>query len=52
MKEHWETSYHNTTLVGPTLERHIRDKGTVTNSGKRNLSYSIVNTINGKYLRA
>jgi hypothetical protein len=27
-------------------------KGTKANLGKRNLSYSIVNTIGGKYLRA
>jgi len=34
------------------LERYIGVKGTEANLGKRNLSYSIVNAIGGKYLRA
>ena len=34
------------------LKRHIRVKGTKADLGKRHLSYSIVNTIEGKYLGA
>ena len=34
------------------LKRYIKDKGIKAISGKRNPSYSIVNTIGGKYLRA
>ena len=34
------------------LERHIRVKGIEAGLGKRNPSYSIINTIGGKYLRA
>ena len=34
------------------LERYIGVKGTESDSGKRILSYSIVNAIGGKYLRA
>ena len=34
------------------LERYIGVKGIESNSGKRILSHSIVNTIGGKYLRA
>jgi hypothetical protein len=39
-------------LVGLTLKRCIRVKSTKADLNKRNLSYSIVNTIGGKYLRA
>ena len=39
-------------MVRLTLERHIGVKGIKSNLGKRNLSYSIVNAIGGKYLRA
>jgi hypothetical protein len=39
-------------LVGSILKRCIGVKGIKANLGKRNLSYSIVNTIGGKYLRA
>ena len=38
-------------LVRLTLERYIKIKSTKTNLSKRNLSYSIVNIIGGKYLR-
>ena len=38
-------------MVRLTLERRIGVKGIEANLGKRNLSYSIVNTIGGKYLR-
>jgi len=34
------------------LERYIGVKGIEANLGKSNLSYSIVNAIGGKYLRA
>jgi len=34
------------------LERYIGVKGLEANLGKRNLSYSIVNAIGDKYLRA
>jgi hypothetical protein len=34
------------------LERYMGVKGTKANINKRNLSYSIVNTIRGKNLRA
>ena len=33
------------------LKRYMRVKGIEANLDKRNLSYSIVNTIGGKYLR-
>ena len=52
IKEHWETIYCNIILVGLTLERHMGVEGTEASSGKRNPSYSIVNTIGGKYPRA
>ena len=39
-------------LVRLILERYIGVKGIEVELGKRNLSYSIVNTIGGKYLRA
>src|SRR5258707_1357567 len=45
-------SYRNIILVRLILERYIGVKGIEANLGKRNLSYSIVNTIGGKYLRA
>jgi hypothetical protein len=44
--------YRNIILARLILERYIRVKGIEANLGKRNLSYSIVNTIGGKYLRA
>jgi len=34
------------------LKRYIEVKGIEANLGKRNLSYSMVNAIGGKYLRA
>jgi len=34
------------------LERYIEVKGIEANAGKRSLSYSIVNAIGGKYLKA
>ena len=34
------------------LKRYMRVKGIEANLDKRNLSYSIVNTIGGKYLKA
>jgi hypothetical protein len=34
------------------LERYIEVKGIKANTGKRNLSYSIINAIRGKNLRA
>ena len=34
------------------LKRYIKVKNIKANWGKRNLSYSIVNTIGGKYFRA
>ena len=39
-------------MVRLTLERYIGVKSTKADLGKRNLSYSIVNIIGGKYLRA
>ena len=45
MEEYWKTIYYNIILVRPTLKRYIKLKGIKANSGKRNLSYSIVNTI-------
>jgi len=39
-------------LVGLTLKRYIRVKDLEANLGKRNQSYSIVNAIGDKYLRA
>jgi hypothetical protein len=39
-------------LAKPTLKRYIGVKGIKANIGERNLSYSIVNTIGGKNLRA
>ena len=39
-------------LVRLILERYIGVKGIEVELGKRNLRYSIVNTIGGKYLRA
>jgi len=52
MKEYWETIYYNIILIRPTLERYIEVKGIEAVLGKRNLGCSIVNTIEGKYLRA
>ena len=49
MEEYWETIYRNTTLVRPTLERHIGVEGTEADSGKRILNCSMINTIGGKY---
>ena len=39
-------------LARLTLKRYIGVKGIEANAGKRNLSYSIVNAIKGKNLRA
>jgi len=39
-------------MVRLILERYIGVKGTEADLGKRNLSYSIVNAMGGKYLRA
>jgi len=39
-------------LARLALERYIGVKSLEANLGKRNLSYSIVNTIGDKYLRA
>jgi len=47
-----ETIYRNIILVRLALERYIGVKGLEANLGKRNLSYSIVNAIGDKYLRA
>ena len=52
IKEYWETIYRNIILAELTLERYIGVKGIEAILGKRNLSYSIVNAIRGKYLRA
>ena len=52
IKEYQKTIYCNIILAGLTLERYIGVKGIESNSGKRILSRSIVNTIGGKYLRA
>ena len=47
IKEYQETIYRDI-----ILERYIGVKGIEVKLGKRNLSYSIVNAIGGKYLRA
>ena len=52
IKEYQETIYHNIILVKLTLKRYIGVKDIEAILGKKNLSYSIVNTIGGKYLRA
>ena len=52
MKEYWETIYYNIILVKLILKRCIKVKGIEADLGKRNLSYSIVNAIRGKHLRA
>ena len=52
IKEYQETIYRNITLARPTLERRIGVKDIEAILGKRNLSYSMVNAIGGKYLRA
>jgi hypothetical protein len=39
-------------IVGLTLERYIGDKDIGTNINKRDLSYSIINIIKCKYLKA
>jgi len=46
------TCYRNTILVRLKLKRYIGVEGIEANLGKRNLSYSIVNAIGDKYLRA
>jgi len=51
MKEYWEAIYCNIILARLILKRYIGVKGIEANAGKRNLSYNIVNTIGGKYLR-
>ena len=52
IKERQETINRNIILVGLALERRIGVEGIEANLGKSNLSYSMVNTIGGKYLRA
>ena len=52
IKERQETIYSNIILARLMLERYIGVKGIEAILGKRNLSYSIVNTIGGKHLRA
>ena len=52
IKEHQKTIYYNIILARLTLKRYIGVKGIKTDTGKRNLSYNIVNTIRGKNLRA
>ena len=52
IKERRETIYRNIILVRPTLERRIEVKGIEAILGKRNPSYSIVNAMGGKHLRA
>jgi hypothetical protein len=47
-----ETIFYNIILIKLTLKKCIKVKSIKVNLGKRNLSYSIVNTIGGKYLRA
>ena len=52
IKEYQETIYYNIILVGLILKRYIGDKSIEAIADKRNLSYSMVNAIGGKYLRA
>ena len=52
IKKCQETIYYNIILVRYILERYIGVKGIEANLGKRNLSYSIVNAIGDKHLRA
>ena len=52
IKEHQGTIYCNTTLARPTLERHMGVKSAKTNTGKKSLSYSMVNTIGGNNPKA
>ena len=52
IKEHQETIYYNTTLAKLILKRYIGVKSTEANTGKRNPSYSLINTIGDKDLRA
>ena len=52
IKEYQETIYRDIILVRLILEKYIGVKGIETNLQKRYLSYSIVNTIGSKYLRA
>ena len=47
-----ETFYYNIILVRLILKGYIGVKGIEANLEKRYLSYSIVNTIGGKYLKA
>ena len=47
-----ETFYYNIILARLILERYIEVKDIEADLGERKLSYSIVNTIGGKYLRA
>ena len=44
-KKYQEISYYNITLVRLMLKRYTEDRGIDIKLGKRNLSYSIVNTI-------
>ncbi len=52
IKEYQETIYYIIILARPTLKRRIGVKNIEAVSGKRIPSYSIINTIGGKYLRA
>ena len=52
IKEHWETIYGNIILVRQILVRCMGVKGVEAVAGKRYLSYSIVNAVGGKNLRA
>ena len=50
-KEYQKTIYYNIILARLILKRYIKSKGIKANAGKRNLNYSIVNTIRDKNLR-
>ena len=52
IKEYQKTIYCNIILAGLILKRYIGVKGIKSDLGKRILSYNIINTIGGKYLRA
>ena len=52
LKEHQETIYYNLILARLILKKRIGVKGIEADLGKTYLSYSIVNTIGSKYLRA
>ena len=52
MKKHWETIYHNTIIVRPTLEKYMGVKDAKADVSKRSLSHNIVNTIGDNNLKA